>query len=214
MHLKDLVHRELGEGVAVEDLASAVGVSVRTIADILADKLPQKPALWEQFAQYFHIPADLLRSGGPPYSEGQCELSGHTDFSPLGQMRKVPLLRWNQVHQMVLRKEPPRVIHAEALLETDVPGKRSFALQVRDDSMRPLFNEGEIIFVNPELPTSPGHYVVIESEDGRPERTLLRQLMGTNGEAVLHPLNHRYKDQPLTKKQRILGRIVRIRKNL
>lgn len=214
MHLKDLVHRELGEGVAVEELASAVGVSVRTIADILADKLPKKPALLEQFAQYFHIPADLLRSGGPPYSGGQCELSGHTDFSPLGQMRKVPLLRWNQVHQMVLRKEPPRVIHAEALLETDVPGKRSFALQVRDDSMRPLFNEGEIIFVNPELPTSPGHYVVIESEDGRSERTLLRQLMGTNGDAVLHPLNKRYKDQPLTKKQRILGRIVRIRKNL
>jgi phage repressor protein C with HTH and peptisase S24 domain len=115
---------------------------------------------------------------------------------------------------MVLRKEPPRVIHAEALLETDVPGKRSFALQVRDDSMRPLFNEGEIIFVNPELPTSPGHYVVIESEDGRPERTLLRQLMDIDGEAILHPLNRRYRDQPLTKQERILGRVVRLRKNL
>jgi SOS-response transcriptional repressor LexA len=214
MHLKGLVHRELGEGVAVEDLASAVGVSVRTIAEILADELPQEPALWEQFAQYFHIHADVLRSGGPPYSEGLFELSGHTNFSPLGQMRNVPLLRWNQIHQMVLRKEPPRVIHAEALLETDVPGKRTFALQVRNNSMRPLFNEREIIFVNPDLPTEPGHYVVVESEDGCPERTLLRQLMDIDGEAILHPLNRRYRNQPLTKQERILGRVVRLRKNL
>jgi Peptidase S24-like len=214
VHLKGLVHRELGEGVAVEELASAVGVSVRTIADILADELPQEPALWEQFAQYFHIPADLLRSGGPPYSEGLFQLSRHTDPSLLGRMRKVPLLRWDQIHQMVRRTEVPRLIHADALLETDVPGNRTFALRIRDDSMRPLFSEGEIIFVNPDLPTEPGHYVVIEHEDGRPERTLLRQLKDIDGQAILHPLNRRYRDLPLTKQQRILGRIVRMRKNL
>jgi phage repressor protein C with HTH and peptisase S24 domain len=34
------------------------------------------------------------------------------------------------------------------LLEvTDVPGERTFALRVSDDSMSPLFSEGEIIFV-------------------------------------------------------------------
>ena len=70
---------------------------------------------------------------------------------------------------MVTREEPPRVIQAEAMLETDVPGKRTFAMQVKDNSMQPLFSEGEIIFVNPDLPTEPGHYVLVESEDGRPE---------------------------------------------
>ncbi len=214
MHLKGLVHRELGEGVTEEELASAVEVSVRMIADILADELPEDLAIWEQFARYFRMDADFLRSGGPPHSEGLFDLSEYTHPSPLGQMRKVPLLRWDQIDQMVTREEPPRLIHAQARLETDLPGKRTFALQVRDNSMQPLFSEGETIFVNPDLPSEPGHYVVVESEDGRPEGALVRQLKDIGGQTILHPLNRRYTDLPMTKRQRILGRIVRLRKNL
>jgi SOS-response transcriptional repressor LexA len=214
VNLKGLVHRELGEGLTEEELASAVGVSVRTIADILADELPEDPAIWETFARYFRIHADFLRSGGPPHSEGLFDLTERAHPSPLGPMRKVPLLRWDQLDQMVTREEPPRLIHAEALLETDVPGKRTFAMQVRDNSMQPLFSEGEIIFVNPDLPSEPGQYVVVESEDGRPEGALLRQLKDIGGQAFLHPLNRRYEDIPVTKQHRIWGRVVRMRKNL
>ena len=82
MHLKGLVHRELVEGVTEEELASAVGVSVRTIADILADEPPQDLAIWEQFARYFRMDVDFMRSGGPPYAAGLFELSEHTDSSP------------------------------------------------------------------------------------------------------------------------------------
>ena len=214
MNLKGLVHRELGEGLTEEELASAVGVSVRTIADILVDELPQDQAIWETFARYFRIHADFLRSGGHPHSEGLFELSENTHHSPVGQMRQVPLLRWDQIDQMVTREEPPRLIHAEALLETDVPGRRTFALQIRDNSMQPLFSEGEIIFVNPDLPCEPDHYVVVESEDGRSEGAFLRQLKEVGGQAILHSLNRRYEDFPLTKQQRICGRVVRLRKNL
>ncbi len=214
MDLKRLVHRELGEGLSEEELASAVGVSVRTIADILVDELPQDPAIWETFARYFRIHADFLRSGGPPHSEGLFELTESAHPSPLGLMRKVPLLRWDQIDQMVKSNEPPRVIHAEAMLETDVPGKRTFAMQVRDNSMQPLFSEDEIIFVNPDIPSEPGHYVVLESEDGRPEGVLFRQLKEIGGQTVLHPLNRRYEDLPVTKQRRFYGRVVRLRKNL
>jgi hypothetical protein len=214
VNLKGLVHRELGEGLTEEELASAVGVSVRTIANILVDELPQDPAVWETFARYFRIHADFLRSGSPPHSEGLFDLTESAHPSPIGPMRKVPLLRWDQIDQMVTSEEPPRLIHAEALLETDVPGKRTFAVQVRDNSMQPLFSEGEIIFVNPDLPSEPGQYVVVESEDGRPEGALLRQLKDIGGQAILHPLNRRYEDLPVTKDQRIWGRVVRMRKNL
>ncbi len=214
MNLKGLVHRELGEGLTEEELASAVGVSVRAIADILVDELPQDPAIWEQFTRYFRIHADFLRSGGPPHSDGLFELTETTHPSPLGPMRKVPLLRWDQIDQMVKSKEPPRVIHAEAMLETDVPGKHTFALQIRDNSTQPLFSEGEIIFVNPDLPCEPGHYVLVESEDGRSEGAFLRQLKEVGGQAIIHSLNRRYEDFPLAKQQRICGRVVRLRKNL
>jgi phage repressor protein C with HTH and peptisase S24 domain len=129
-------------------------------------------------------------------------------------MRKVPLLRWDQIDQMLMPEEPARVIHAEAMLETDVPGVRTFAIQVQDDSMEPLFSEGEVVFVSPDLPTEPGQYVLVDSEDGRPEGALLRQLQEIDGQTTLHPLNRLHKDLPVTNDQRILGRVVRLRKNL
>jgi len=214
MNLKGLIHRELGEGLTEEELASAVGVSVRTIMNILADKLPQDPAIWETFATYFRMDADFLRTGGPPYPEGLFELTGSTHHSPVGEMRKVPLLKWDQIDQMISSKEPPHVIQAEAMLETDVPGKRTFAVQVIDNSMQPLFSEGEIIFINPDLPAEPGQYVVVDSGDGRPDKTLLRQVKEIGGQTILHPLNRRYEDLPMTKQQRIWGRVVRLRKNV
>lgn len=214
MNLKGLVHRELGEGLNEEELASAVGVSVRTIAGILADKLPQDSAMREQFARYFRIHADFLRTGGSPHTEGLFELPDHTHPSPRGRMRKVPLLRWDQTDQIVTSEKPPRLIHAQALLETDVTGTRTFAVQVRDNSTQPLFSEGETIFVNPDLSSEPDDYVVSGSRDGRPEKALLRQLKEIGGQAILHPLNRRYKDLPVAKHQRTMGRVVRLRRNL
>jgi phage repressor protein C with HTH and peptisase S24 domain len=80
--------------------------------------------------------------------------------------------------------------------------------------MQPLFSEGEIIFVNPDLSGEPDDYVVSEREDGRPGKALLRQLKEIGGQAILHALNRRYEDLPVTKHQRVMGRVVRLRKNL
>ena len=214
MDLKGLVQRELGEGLTEEELASTVGVSLGTIENILADGLPQDHATWKLFARYFRIDVDFLKIGGPPLSAGQFDLKESATPSPLGQMRKVPLLRWDQIDQMVMPEEPSRVIQAEAMLETDVPGTRTFAMQVKDNSMQPLFSEGEVIFVNPDLPGEPGHYVLVDSQNGRPEGALLRQVKEIGGQTKLHPLNPRYEDLPMTNQQRILGRVVRLRKNV
>ncbi len=214
MDLKGLVHRELGEGLTEEELASVVGVPLLTIANILANEPPQDRAIWEHFARYFRIDVDFLQIGGPPHSEGLFDLTESATPSPLGPLRKVPLLRWDQIDQMVMPEKPSRVIHAEAMLETDVPGVRTFAIQVKDNSMEPLFSEGEVIFVNPDLPTELGQYVLVDSEDGRPEGALLRQLQEIEGQTILHPLNRLHTDLPVTNDQRILGRVVRLRKNL
>src|SRR5438477_10176481 len=98
MNLKGLVHRELGEGLTEEELASAVGVSVRTIANILVDELPQDRAVWETFARYFRIHADFLRSGGPPHSEGMFDLTESDHPSPLGTMSKVSLFILDNIY--------------------------------------------------------------------------------------------------------------------
>jgi SOS-response transcriptional repressor LexA len=50
--------------------------------------------------------------------------------------------------------------------------------------------------------------------DGDPKGALLRQLKHVGGETVLHPLNRRHEDLPLSPRHRIWGRVVRLRKNL
>jgi transcriptional regulator with XRE-family HTH domain len=103
VNLKGLIHRELGEGLREEELASAVGVSVRTIANILTRDAPERPSDLEKICAVFShrcgFPA--IR---PATLRGLFELTENTQHTPIGQMRKVPLLRWDQIDQMVARR--------------------------------------------------------------------------------------------------------------
>lgn len=113
-------------------------------------------------------------------------------------------------------KTLPEVIHAEAVVEaTDVSGTRTFALKVKDDSMEPLFSEGEMIFVNPDSEWEPGDYVIAKSGDGDPaDAVLLRQVRCIGSQCMLHPLNRKYGDLPLANEDQVGGKVVRLRKDL
>jgi SOS-response transcriptional repressor LexA len=215
VNLKGLVHRELGEGLTEQELASSVGVSLRTITNIVADKLPQDRAIWDKFARYFRMDVDFLRSGELAHARTTVELPGSTHHSAAGDVRKIPLLNWHQLGQMVTTNTLPAVIHAEALVEaTDVSGTRTFALKVKDDSMEPLFSEGEMIFVNPDLEWKPGDYVIANRRNGDPDAVLLRQVKSIGSQCMLHPLNRKYEDLPVTNQDEVWGKVVRLRKNL
>ena len=214
MNLKGLVHRELGEGLTEKELASAVGVPLRTLANILSDKDPEDRAIWEKFARYFRMDVDFLRTGESAHVRTTVELPGSTSHSAAGHIRKIPLLNWHQMGQMVTTKTLPRVIHAEALVEaTDVSGTRTFALKVQDDSMEPLFSEGEMIFVNPDLEWKSGDYVIANGPAGHLKTSLLRQVKPIGSQCMLHPLNRKYEDLPLTNQDEVWGKVVRLRKN-
>jgi SOS-response transcriptional repressor LexA len=200
MNLKNLIHRELGEGMTEKELASTVRVSPRTLMNILAGKDPKDLAIWERFARYFRMDVDFLRTGESTHAKTMVELPGRTSHSAAGHIRKFPLLTWHQMGQMTTSKDLPGVIHAEAMVETtDVSGTRTFALKVQDDSMAPLFSEGEMMFVNPDLGWKPGDYVMAHRPDGHTETILLRQVKPIGSQWMLHPLNRKYEDLPLTK---------------
>lgn len=210
MNLKGLIYRELGEGLTEKDLAQAVGVSRRTIVNILADRIPKDPAVWRKFARYFRMDVDFLRTGQVMGESGR---SNKQHGGPAVPTKKVPLLDWDQIQQALENENPAATSKPGTLVETDLPGMRTFALRVRDDSMNPLFGEDEVIFVDPDEQVEAGHYV-IAGDEASPEKALLRELRDLGGRPVLHPLNRRYADLPLMTGQRIWGRVVRLRKNL
>ena len=215
MNLKSLLHRELGEGMTEAQLASTVGVPLRTVEAILNGWDPQSPAMWEQFAKYFRMNVDFLRIGESAHARTRVEFPGSATHSAAGDIRKIPLLSWHRMGEVTTRKNLPGVIQAEAMVETtDVSGTRTFALKVQDDSMEPMFSEGEIIFVNPDLEWKAGDYVVTNCQDRHGESPLLRQVKPLGGQFMLHPLNRKYEDIPLTKQNDVAGKVVRLRKNL
>jgi len=198
-----------------QELASAAGVSVRTLENILDDLSPEDPATWGKFARYFRMDVELLRTGESAHVVTLTDLPGHTHHSAAGHIRKIPLMTWQQLGQLVRGKKLPGVIHAAAMLETtDVSGKRTVALKVHDDAMEPLFTEGEIFFVNPDRNWKPGDYVIANRSDRRLETLILRQVKSIGSQCMLHPLNRKYEDLPLTKQDKVWGKVVRLRKNL
>lgn len=210
MNLKRLIYRELAEGLTEKDLALAIGVAPRTILNILGDRVPKDPAVWRKFAKYFRMDVDFLKTGRV------LSLTEPTDKEGRGlalQMRRVPLLTWAHIGRVVGSGEQVNTGDPETLIETELSGDRTFALRVRDDSMNPLFSEGEIIFVDPDLEVEAGQYVVAGDETV-PENAMLRELRELGGRPILHPLNRRYPDLALGTGQRIWGRVVRLRKNL
>jgi SOS-response transcriptional repressor LexA len=206
MNLKSLLHREISEGMTEEQVASAVGVSLGTIREILTGKNPNVRAVWERFGRYFRMDVDFLRSGQSAY---------RTSHSAAGRIRNIPLMSWRQMGQLANGGGVPALMHAEAMVEaTDVSGSRTFAVKIQDDSMEPLFRQGEMIFVNPDVAWHPGEYVLVSRRGGGVASTVLRQLTMSGDQRMLHPLNWEYEDVPLAESDLVWGKVVRVRKNL
>jgi SOS-response transcriptional repressor LexA len=215
VNVKGLLLRELAEGMTEKELALVIGVPEGTLEHILADTLPEDPATWEKLARYFRMSVDALRTGGSTHSITILNLSDLTHQSTAGLIRKIPLLDWHQMGQMFMNTPFPDVIHAEATLDTiDISGKRTFALKVKDGSMETMFSEGEIIFVDPDSEWGPGDYVIVSHANGDAKTILLRQIKAMESHYMLHPLNRKYEDLPLTRQDKVWGKVVRLTKSI
>jgi SOS-response transcriptional repressor LexA len=198
-----------------KELASAVQVPQRTVVQILAGKDPIDLAVWEQFAKYFRMDVDFLRTGEWRPAHTMVQLPARPSPSAAGHIRRIPLLNWQQLGQMARSKTLPGILQAEAMIETtDVAGVRTCAVMVQDDSMEPLFGEGEMIFVNPDLEWQAGDYVITNDPVEPHNIALLRQVKRIGSQWMLHPLNRKYDDLPLTTREEAWGKVVRLRKNL
>jgi len=116
VNLKGLTQKELAEGATEKELTSAIGVSPRTLEHILADKLPADPATWEKFAKYVCMDVEFLRNGESAHAITILNLSGRTRQPTAGRLRRIPLLSWPQMGQLVGSKHPSGTIRATARL--------------------------------------------------------------------------------------------------
>ncbi|MEO5362917.1 MAG: XRE family transcriptional regulator [Magnetococcus sp. DMHC-8] len=105
---------------------------------------------------------------------------------------RLPLISWEELGRSCT--ESGASFHPQAV-EAWIPvaprsSERSFALRVRDDSMKPEFLEGEMIIVDPTLPGRHNQFVIARvADDGM---ATFKQLIMIGSHTYLKPLNDRY----------------------
>ncbi|MGH7146719.1 MAG: S24 family peptidase [Nitrospiraceae bacterium] len=214
MELRSLIHKELSDGLDEEELGASIGVSHEIIKQILAGGHPEGLETWKKFAAYFRMDLDFLRFGKSRLATSHSELLSPNPVTETVKYHKVPVLSWSKLGQLMRPRGGSIKKLAHALIETDMSGPHVFALRVKNDAMEPLFHKGEMIFVNPDLPPVQGHYVVVLARDKDAEEARLRHLEKHRNRLWLRALNPKYTDCLLTRRHRIIGRVVRLRMNL
>lgn len=215
MNLQTLIQYQLSEGLTEHDLAAAIGVPTFTIHRVLKGREPKNPEILRKLAGYFRIDVNRLgreKLGLPPTQRKDLDIGEHAAHR---YYRKVPLLSWAEAIQVGTHPDSPSFLASrQKMIETELSGAQIFALHVKDNSMEPLFHKGELFFVNPELEPQAGDYVVAWSQREEADPGCLRQLNRFQKGYALHPLNNNYQDTSLTSHQKIIGRVIRLRKDL
>jgi SOS-response transcriptional repressor LexA len=125
--------------------------------------------------------------------------------------RPVPVISWVMAGKWDEVRDNFQPGEADEWIETEAKGKSVFALRVKGDSMEPEFKEGEIVIINPHVEAKPGDYVIVKN-DG--DEATFKQLKVYGDTTVLHPLNPKYPDIELKKRNKyhIVGKVVEKKK--
>jgi SOS-response transcriptional repressor LexA len=150
----------------------------RCVGDDLAEKLERgmdKPHGWmdEQ-----HVPLeDFQREPLQVHSQ-----------PATGIFPSHPLITWEQAGRWHEIADTLDADDAEASLPCPVKcSRRTFVLRVHGESMEPRFQQGELIFVDPEVAAGHGAFVVVRtSDDGQ---ALLRRLIHEGARSFLEASN-------------------------
>ena len=123
----------------------------------------------------------------------------------------VPVVSWVQAGNWQECTDPyPPGVADEWISPTKRVSERSFALQVRGDSMEPEFTEGATIIVDPALEAVHGSFVIVRLDDAL--EATFKQLVVDGGNRFLKPLNGRYPIVPINGNATIVGVVVEQRK--
>lgn len=127
--------------------------------------------------------------------------------------RKIPVLDYVQAGQWTSVDGNPKEDEIRETIMTDLEhSPKTFAMRIRDDSMKPKFNEGDMVVIDPKIEPRPGDHVVSIDEN---QVTTFRQYrdggINENGASwfELHAHNDIYAMMRSDRKQlRIVGTMV------
>ena len=139
----------------------------------------------------------------------EAELYGGTDDKePLvdhgAPLRKIPVLSWVYANRF---QSVPDQSPTDEYVYTDKTCN-CFALRVYDDCMSPVFQDSDVIIIDPDAHIDHGSYVVVI--DRASDAATFKQFRRAGDNVILHPLNPAYEDIVLDhdNRYRIVGKVI------
>lgn len=112
---------------------------------------------------------------------------------------EVPLSNYREIKNRNLKTRDFVVTEANV-------SKSSFAYYIEDQSMEPLFPSGCIVIVDPEIPLTTGHNIIIKTATG----VFLRNYLFISGKKFVIPFNNKFGTiASILDEDEILGTVVR-----
>ncbi len=221
MFNKVLTHYREKAGIKKADLARKIDVSLTYIASLEAGR--QKPPTRETCAKLAdaltlneHDRKELLELAvlermksadletiKNRFSKGK---QAPAPLPPIDRPDKVAILPWENANRKVTEDDIP--IGLEGIkIETKVKSN-AFALRIKDTSMAPEFQPGDIVVIDECPSPKDGDFVL--ASDTRETEPVLRQFKNYATTCVLHPLNAHFKDIVFDRQKRygIIGKVV------
>lgn len=198
-------------------LMGAVGA---TNQKALADKLDVHPAGITEAKRKKKIPSDwivkisletgympewLLTGSGPQTKKNK----GEGNTSPAPEItHRIPVISWVQAGdwtEIVDVYQPGE--ETEWVAVSRKVGQRAFGLRISGTSMEPLFLEGDIIVVDPDVEAESGKLVVARLNHDN--EATFKKLVRDGGRTYLEPLNKRYQPIDITDRDVTICGVVR-----
>jgi len=188
-------------------VAEKAGVSQTTVSRLLGGKVDPQSGTLRRVADALGINlASLLEKAGRAADSPLDQITRESIARP----RSVPLISWVQAGEFGESIDNFQPGDAEVWLVCPRKcGANTFALQVEGNSMQPVYQNRDIIFVDPDVEPTNGTDVVVRLED-RNEATFKR-LVIEDGRSLLMPLNPAWQPQriALSPDARLVGVVIK-----
>ena len=221
MFNKILTHHREKAGIKKADLARKIDVSLTYIASLEAGR--QKPPTRETCSKLAdaltlndHDRKELLelavleRMKTADLETIKNRFTKRNDrSSPLPQIDrpdKVSILTWDNANKKITEDDIP--IGLEGIRVDTKVKTNAFALRIKDTSMTPEFQPGDIVVIDECLSPKDGDFVL--ASDVKGTEPVLRQFKDYNKTVFLHPLNAQFQDIVFDRQKRymITGKVV------
>jgi transcriptional regulator with XRE-family HTH domain len=154
-------------GLSLEELAKRTGYQRSALRNIEEGHTRASEKLLRQLAKHLDLPLEELMGGSDyPHISG----AGHTFaaepkiITPPGiTARNIPLLSWAQAGTTGAWND---IYDYEGFVGFNVRDPRAVAVQIRGDSMEPLYPQGTIAIVYPSWEAKSGDLVIARLNDG------------------------------------------------